>query len=198
MRVLRGRARGRGQEACLLGLYGGTWVAGCFGSCRGLCEAQAARAGSLAHSCWLPHATFPALNMWSVSLVSVSIVWMRRYIRYIYNRIILENATVRAAAVSALANFGAKVGGVAAATLTAGNATSCCYDPMHGSAGAQYNARLGVNQQRHGPHGATLAAGTCALLCQGCGLSTVNCHMARHIIPVPCPCAPPRRRPAGA
>lgn len=33
-----------------------------------------------------------------------------RYIRYIYNRIILENATVRAAAVSALANFGAKVG----------------------------------------------------------------------------------------
>lgn len=32
-----------------------------------------------------------------------------RYIRYIYNRIILENATVRAAAVSALANFGAKV-----------------------------------------------------------------------------------------
>jgi hypothetical protein len=34
-----------------------------------------------------------------------------RYIRYIYNRIILENATVRAAAVSALANFGAKVGG---------------------------------------------------------------------------------------
>jgi hypothetical protein len=36
---------------------------------------------------------------------------MCRYIRYIYNRIILENATVRAAAVSALANFGAKVGG---------------------------------------------------------------------------------------
>jgi hypothetical protein len=33
----------------------------------------------------------------------------RRYIRYIYNRIILENATVRAAAVSALASFGARV-----------------------------------------------------------------------------------------
>jgi coatomer protein complex subunit gamma len=32
-----------------------------------------------------------------------------RYIRYIYNRIILENATVRAAAVSALASFGAHV-----------------------------------------------------------------------------------------
>lgn len=32
-----------------------------------------------------------------------------KYIRYIYNRIILENATVRAAAVSALANFGAAV-----------------------------------------------------------------------------------------
>lgn len=31
-----------------------------------------------------------------------------RYIRYIYNRIILENATVRAAALSALAQFGAK------------------------------------------------------------------------------------------
>ena len=29
-----------------------------------------------------------------------------RYIRFIYNRIILENATVRAAAVSSLANFG--------------------------------------------------------------------------------------------
>eukprot|EP00798_Chlamydomonas_sp_ICE-L_P030905 gene30905-35958_t len=32
-----------------------------------------------------------------------------KYIRYIYNRIILENATVRAAAVSSLASFGAKV-----------------------------------------------------------------------------------------
>ncbi len=30
-----------------------------------------------------------------------------RYIRYIYNRVILENATVRAAAVSALSRFGA-------------------------------------------------------------------------------------------
>ncbi len=34
---------------------------------------------------------------------------MCRYIRYIYNRIILENATVRAAAVSSLARFGAAV-----------------------------------------------------------------------------------------
>jgi len=32
-----------------------------------------------------------------------------KYIRYIYNRVILENATVRAAAVSSLANFGMKV-----------------------------------------------------------------------------------------
>jgi hypothetical protein len=32
-----------------------------------------------------------------------------KYIRYIYNRIILENATVRAAAVSSLAKFGAAV-----------------------------------------------------------------------------------------
>lgn len=35
-----------------------------------------------------------------------------KYIRYIYNRIILENATVRAAAVSSLANFGAQVAGL--------------------------------------------------------------------------------------
>lgn len=33
-----------------------------------------------------------------------------KYIRFIYNRIILENATVRAAAVSSLAKFGALVG----------------------------------------------------------------------------------------
>eukprot|EP00887_Chlorella_sp_A99_P007682 scaffold20.g7682.t1 len=33
-----------------------------------------------------------------------------RYIRYIYNRVILENATVRAAALSALAKFGAECG----------------------------------------------------------------------------------------
>lgn len=32
-----------------------------------------------------------------------------KYIRYIYNRIILENATVRAAAVSSLARFGSLV-----------------------------------------------------------------------------------------
>jgi len=32
-----------------------------------------------------------------------------KYIRYIYNRVILENATVRASAVSALAKFGAQV-----------------------------------------------------------------------------------------
>ena len=32
-----------------------------------------------------------------------------KYIRYIYNRIILENATVRAAAVSSLAKYGALV-----------------------------------------------------------------------------------------
>lgn len=35
-----------------------------------------------------------------------------KYIRYIYNRIILENATVRAAAVSSLAQFGADVEGL--------------------------------------------------------------------------------------
>lgn len=33
-----------------------------------------------------------------------------KYIRYIYNRVVLENAIVRAAAVSALAKFGVNVG----------------------------------------------------------------------------------------
>lgn len=33
-----------------------------------------------------------------------------KYIRYIYNRVVLENAIVRAAAVSALAKFGINVG----------------------------------------------------------------------------------------
>lgn len=32
-----------------------------------------------------------------------------KYIRYVYNRVILENATVRASAVSALAKFGVVV-----------------------------------------------------------------------------------------
>ena len=32
-----------------------------------------------------------------------------KYIRYVYNRVILENATVRASAVSALSKFGAAV-----------------------------------------------------------------------------------------
>lgn len=32
-----------------------------------------------------------------------------KYIRYIYNRVILENATVRASAVSTLAKFGAMI-----------------------------------------------------------------------------------------
>jgi coatomer subunit gamma len=32
-----------------------------------------------------------------------------KYIRYIYNRVILENATVRASAVSTLAKFGALI-----------------------------------------------------------------------------------------
>ena len=35
-----------------------------------------------------------------------------KYIRYIYNRVILENATVRASAVSTLAKFGAAVDGL--------------------------------------------------------------------------------------
>lgn len=35
-----------------------------------------------------------------------------KYIRYVYNRVILENATVRASAVSALAKFGAVVDGL--------------------------------------------------------------------------------------
>jgi coatomer protein complex subunit gamma len=35
-----------------------------------------------------------------------------KYIRYIYNRVHLENATVRASAVSTLAKFGASVDGL--------------------------------------------------------------------------------------
>ena len=41
-----------------------------------------------------------------------------RYIRFIYNRVILENASVRAAAVSALAKFGAKVPSLRTSILT--------------------------------------------------------------------------------
>ncbi|GAX76799.1 hypothetical protein CEUSTIGMA_g4245.t1 [Chlamydomonas eustigma] len=41
-----------------------------------------------------------------------------KYIRYIFNRIILENATVRAAAVSSLANFGAAVAGLRPRVIT--------------------------------------------------------------------------------
>ena len=41
-----------------------------------------------------------------------------KYIRYIFNRIILENATVRAAAVSSLASFGAAVEGLRPRVLT--------------------------------------------------------------------------------
>jgi coatomer protein complex subunit gamma len=41
-----------------------------------------------------------------------------RYIRYIYNRIILENATIRAAAVSALGKFATKVRASTETSLT--------------------------------------------------------------------------------
>lgn len=41
-----------------------------------------------------------------------------KYIRYIYNRIILENATVRAAAVSSLAHFGAALVGLRPRVVT--------------------------------------------------------------------------------
>ena len=41
-----------------------------------------------------------------------------KYIRYIYNRVILENATVRAAAVSSLAAFGAHCPGLRPRVLT--------------------------------------------------------------------------------
>ena len=40
-----------------------------------------------------------------------------QYIRYIYNRIVLENASVRAAAVSALAKFGAVDAGIAKVSI---------------------------------------------------------------------------------
>ena len=41
-----------------------------------------------------------------------------RYIRFIYNRVILENAQVRAAAVSSLAKFGARVPSLRKSVLT--------------------------------------------------------------------------------
>ena len=41
-----------------------------------------------------------------------------KYIRYIFNRIILENATVRAAAVSSLAAFGASAEGLRPRVIT--------------------------------------------------------------------------------
>lgn len=41
-----------------------------------------------------------------------------KYIRYIYNRVILENATVRASAVSTLAKFGAMVDSLKVTLLT--------------------------------------------------------------------------------
>jgi len=46
-----------------------------------------------------------------------------KYIRYIYNRVILENATVRAAAVSSLANFGMRVPSLRARVRTLLNRT---------------------------------------------------------------------------
>jgi coatomer subunit gamma len=50
-----------------------------------------------------------------------------KYIRYIYNRVVLENAIVRAAAVTALAKFGATNSGVRASVKVL--LTRCLDDP---------------------------------------------------------------------
>ena len=50
-----------------------------------------------------PPSILPPLNLFCFPCSSRHL----RYIRFIYNRVILENAAVRAAAVSALAKFGA-------------------------------------------------------------------------------------------
>lgn len=62
-----------------------------------------------ASSCFLLSASqCPALTLLpSVVCVLPPLLPSARYIRYIYNRVILENATVRAAALSSLARFGA-------------------------------------------------------------------------------------------
>jgi len=48
----------------------------------------------------------PAVSL-SISLFFSTEMFLFRYIRYIYNRVILENSAVRAAAVAAMAQFGA-------------------------------------------------------------------------------------------
>eukprot|EP00879_Flechtneria_rotunda_P030633 GHRR01033294.1.p1 GENE.GHRR01033294.1~~GHRR01033294.1.p1 ORF type:complete len:577 (+),score=217.98 GHRR01033294.1:1477-3207(+) len=72
-----------------------------------------AREAGLAHLCeFIEDCEFTFLSVQVLHLLGQegpTIKEPARYIRYIYNRIILENATVRAAAVSALANFGAQL-----------------------------------------------------------------------------------------
>lgn len=69
--------------------------------------------GALTHLCeFIEDCEFPALSVQILHLLGqegpkTSVP--TRYIRYIYNRISLENAPVRAAAVSALAKFGVKL-----------------------------------------------------------------------------------------
>lgn len=76
-------------------------------------EIPDAREAGLAHLCeFIEDCEFTFLSVQVLHVLGQEAPTTKepsRYIRYIYNRIILENATVRAAAVSALANFGAKV-----------------------------------------------------------------------------------------
>lgn len=74
-------------------------------------EIPAAKEAGLAHLCeFIEDCEFTYLSVQILHLLGVEGPRTKepaRYIRYIYNRIILENATVRAAAVSSLARFGA-------------------------------------------------------------------------------------------
>jgi len=76
-------------------------------------EIPAAKEAGLSHLCeFIEDCEFTYLSVQILHLMGVEGPHTKhpaRYIRYIYNRIILENATVRAAAVSSLALFGASV-----------------------------------------------------------------------------------------
>ena len=71
-----------------------------------------AKETALSHLCeFIEDCEFPYLSTQILHLLGEegpSTAEPAKYIRYIYNRVVLENATVRAAAVSSLANFGLK------------------------------------------------------------------------------------------
>jgi coatomer protein complex subunit gamma len=76
-------------------------------------EIPEAKEGGLSHLCeFIEDCEFTYLSTQILHLLGKEgpkTVDPSKYIRYIYNRVILENATVRASAVSALAKFGVVV-----------------------------------------------------------------------------------------